>query len=138
MLQVAVATSVAILRHGDPTTAQVALKITEGVLAVTGATAVLLMFSSLVPGLGDLGLMLLALLVGGVMSVAGMHWHNPWLSRVGDEVHRFIDASLDLTPLFGQGTVSWFAIASYASTLAICVVVAIWAVNRKELSYASG
>ncbi len=137
-LQVIIATGVALLRHGDPTASQVALKLLEGSLAVTGVCAVLLMFSSLVPGLGDLGLMLLALITGGVMSAMGMHWQIAWLSRSGAEIHRFIDASLDLEPFIGPGAVSWFAVTSYLSTLSICLVVAIAAVNRRELSYATG
>jgi len=138
VLQVAVATGVAILRHGEPTLALVAVKLAEGALAVTGASAVLLLFSSLVPGLGDLGLLALGLLSSSAMTVIGMHQNLPWLSRGGDELHRFLDASLDLSPLLGQGSLSWFEIASYLSTLAICVIAAIAAVNRKELSYASG
>ena len=137
LLQVLMAAGIASLRGGNPTLEQAALRAAEGVLAVTGASAVLLMFSSLVPGLADLGLVVLALIVGGVLTAAGGHWQIAWLTRTGDEIHRFIDASLDLGSLFGKGTVSWFEITSYLSTLAICLVVAIWAVNRKELSYAS-
>ena len=138
VLQVLVASAVALLRHGDPTASQVALKILEGSLAVTGVSALLLMFSSLVPGLGDLGLLLLSQITVGVLSLAAINWKIGWLDRAATEIHRFLDASLDLAPFFGQGTISWFAVASYLSSLTICVVVAIWAVNRTELSYASG
>ena len=138
VLQVLVAVAASSMRHGDPTFQAAALKILDGVLASTGLCAVLLMFSSLVPGLGDLGLLLLGTFLGGGLSAAGMHYEIPWVARAGTEIQTFLGASLDPGPFFGQGAVSWFAVASYLSTLAICLVVAIHAVNRKELSYASG
>ena len=132
------ATAASLMRHGDPTPALVALKLTEGVLASTGLCAVLLMLSSLVPGLGDLGLLLLATILAGGMAFGGGQLQHPWLARAGSELQGFLGPGFDPAPLFGHGAISWFAIVSYVSTLAICLVVAIHAVNRKELSYASG
>ena len=138
VLQVLVATAVSVMRHGDPTFQLVALKLLDGVLASVGLCAVLTMFSSLVPGLGDLGLLLLGTFLGGGLSAAGMHYQISWIARAGTEVQSFLNVGLDPAPFFGQGAISWFAVVSYFSTLAICLVVAIHAVNRKELSYASG
>ncbi len=138
VLQVVAGAAVSLARHGDVTAALMAAKMLDGALVVFGLSAVLLMFSSLAPGLGDLGLYLLAFLAASVMTNVGAAKRIGWLTRAGEECQRFIDGSLDPAPFFGHGEVSWFAIASYLSTLAICLVVAIWAVNRKELSYAAG
>ena len=138
VLQVLVATLVAVSRGHAPGLSEVALKILDGVLASTGLCAVLLMFSSLVPGLGDLGLLLLGMILGGGLSAAGSHYALPWLARAGSELQACFDLKLDPAPFFGLGTISWFAVFSYLSTIAICLVIAIYAVNRKELSYASG
>ena len=72
------------------------------------------------------------------MSAAGAQYALPWLARAGSEVQGCLDLKLDPAPFFGQGSISWFAVTSYLSTIAICLVIAIHAVNRKELSYASG
>jgi ABC-type transport system involved in multi-copper enzyme maturation permease subunit len=138
VLHVALAFAVAFARHGEPTLALAAQKLCEGVLGASGAAAVLLMFSALVPGLGDLGLLLLGNIAGSVLGVVGGHYQLPWLVRAGTEISDFLRASIDLAPFFGGGTISWFQVASYLSTVAICLVVAIHAVNRKELSYAAG
>jgi ABC-type transport system involved in multi-copper enzyme maturation permease subunit len=138
LLQVLAAAGAVMLRHGDLTANLLALKFLGGMLGVFGLSAVILMFSSLVPGLGDLGLYLLAMIIQAVTSGVGYGKQIGWLTRVGEEMERFLGAALDPSPWLGRGTVSWFAITSYLSTITICLVVAIWAVNRKELSYASG
>jgi len=138
-LQVLAASAAALLRHGDVGVQLVAFKLLEGVFAAAGTCSVLLALSSLVPGLGDLGLMVLGTMLGAILNGAGMQTGRAWLARTGEEVQRFLGATIDPTPLFGgHGPVPWFEIASYLSTVSLCVVVAIWAVNRKELSYASG
>jgi ABC-type Na+ efflux pump permease subunit len=138
VIQVLAATGAALLRHGDVDATVVALKLLEGGFSAVGSCSVLLALSSLAPGLGDLGLVVLGALLGMILNGAGMQTGHPWLARIGEEVQRFIGPTLDPAQLFGQGAVSWFEIASYLSTVSLCVVVAIWAVNRKELSYASG
>jgi hypothetical protein len=138
VVQVLVAAAVVTSRHGHGDPSLIALKLVEGILAVVGSAAILVMFSALANGLGDLALLLLSLLAADSMTRAGSHWRIDWVTRAGEEAQRFLAASIDPAPLFGHGTLSWFAIASYLSTLAICLVVAIWAVNRRELSYAAG
>jgi len=137
-LQVLAATGAALVRHGDVGLQLIAFKLLEGGFAAVGTCSVLLALSALVPGLGDLGLMVLGSILGATLSGAGMQTGRAWLARAGEELQRFLGATIDPSPLFGQGTVSWFEIVSYLSTVSLCVVVAIWAVNRKELSYASG
>ncbi len=138
VLQVLVAAVVSLLRHGDVGAAMMAAKMLEGALAVFGVSAVLVMFSALAPGLGDLGLYVLTFLGAGILSSVGFARQWPWLARAGAEVQRFLDASLDPSPFFSHGAIPWFELVSYLSTLTLCLVVAMWAMNRKELSYAAG
>ncbi len=138
VLQVLAGSAIALLRHGDVTVALMGIKALEGALAVFGLTSVLVMFSSLAPGLGDVGVYLLAYIGGALLSSVGAARHLAWLERCGVEVQRFVDASLDPGPLLAGGAIPWFDVVSYLSTVTLCLVVAIWAVNRKELSYAAG
>ncbi len=138
VLQVLAGAMASALRHGDPTPMLVVVKLLEGALAVAGTSAVLVMFSSLVPGLGDLGLLLVASLAALVSQTAGAAARLAWLARAGQELSGFLGPTVDLGVLLGAGSVSWFGVVSYLSTLAICLAAAIVAVNRKELSYAAG
>jgi hypothetical protein len=137
-IQVLLTAAFVAMRYGEVDPVTMAIKVVEGTLAVTGTAAVLVMFSSFVNGLGDLAVMLLSLLASDAVAAAGRKWELGWLSRAGEEGQRFITATVDPAPLFGRGTISWFELVSYLSTIAICLLVAIWAVNRKELSYATG
>ncbi len=138
VLQVLAAALAALLRHGEPTLMEVAQKLVECALPAVGLVAVLLMLSALVPGLADLGLYVLGMIGGAVIGGIGQAKDVPVLTRAGQEINRFLDPTLDLGVLFGRGTLSWFELASYLSTIAICLVIAVWAVNRRELSYAAG
>ena len=138
LLQVLIACAVATARHGVPSLSMVVALTLEGVLAVFGTSAVLLMLSSLIPGLGDLAILAMGAVISGMLPTIASHYHLGWLARAGEEVQRFLTASVVLAPWFNHAPAPWFELASYFSTLAICVLVAVWAVNRKELSYASG
>ena len=137
LLQVLVAFGVAAARHGVPSASAVTMAALEGTLAVFGSSAVLLLLSSVLPGLGDLGMLLIAGVASTAIPTIASHYQIGWLVRAGEELQRFLTASVDLAPVFHHDAMPWFEITSYFSTLAICLVVAIWAVNRKELSYAS-
>jgi hypothetical protein len=110
----------------------------ERVLASAGLCAVMVLFSSLVGGIGDVGLWLVATVTGAVTGVAGAALKSPWLSRAADELQRTISPKLELAFLAGASRFSWFETLSYLSTVTLCLALAIVIVNRKELSYASG
>ena len=64
------------------------------------------------------------------------HW--TWLDRIASQIGDSLNPSIDLHRLLVATPMPWFPILSYASTVALCVAIAIVVVNRKELSYASG
>lgn len=114
-----------------------ALFLGNGILTAAGTSALLVLLSSLMNGLGDLGLLLLLSISGQVIRMAGMLRSWAWLVRAGDELGRFVQPKLNLSPFFGPAPVSWFEVVSYFSTVALCLALAMVVVNRKELSYAT-
>ena len=124
--------------RGMPVEADVALTIgATQVLAAIGIVSVLTLFSSLIGGFGDLGLYLLATIFGGVMTVAGQVTGAAWARHTGQEIGRFLSPGLNVERLIAASSPSWFEITSFVSTIVICITVAVWLINRRELSYAS-
>ncbi len=107
-------------------------------LAAIGIVSVLTLFSSLIGGFGDLGLYLLASIVAGAIGLGGQISGTAWARHTGEELGRFLSPGLDLARLSQSTSPSWFEITSFVSTVVICLAVAVWVMNRRELSYASG
>ena len=63
---------------------------------------------------------------------------QPLLTRVGTELVGFMFPKPDLALLVSASPLPLFPIASYLSTVALCLALAMVVMNRKELSYASG
>jgi hypothetical protein len=59
------------------------------------------------------------------------------LTWIGQEIGSLLSPRIEIAQIVA-GSPSWFAIATYASNLTLCLVVAILVLNKKELSYASG
>ncbi|HTA76762.1 MAG TPA: hypothetical protein VK791_06370 [bacterium] len=106
------------------------------VLASFGTSASLILFSSLVPGFGDIGLMFL---IGIVPTVAVQFWHG------GSQYWGYIGSEVVQNFLFPAGgwaedgfdSVSLFAWVSYFFVITLCLTLAVWAMNRKEITYAN-
>jgi ABC-type transport system involved in multi-copper enzyme maturation permease subunit len=107
------------------------------VLAAVGIVSVLTLFSALIGGLGDLGLYLLATILGGALTIGGQVGGNAAMRHTGEEIGRFLTPVLNFERLLQSTSPSWFEITSFVSTVALCLAVAVWLINRKELSYAS-
>jgi ABC-type transport system involved in multi-copper enzyme maturation permease subunit len=137
-LQVVLAVAIVMLRGGEVDTVTVVSRLLHGTVVAFGAAAVLTLFSSLVPGFGDLGLYLLATIALSVLGGLAMAQHLDVVGTVVGEVQRMLDASFDPTPLLGHAKVAWYDIVTYASTVTLALAGAIVVMNRKELSYAAG
>jgi ABC-type transport system involved in multi-copper enzyme maturation permease subunit len=138
LLQIAIACGLMAARGAAPPAEEVTLVAVGRLFECLGLAAVLALLSSLVGGLGDLGLYLLAYLGAGVVSMAGQAKGWPWLDRIGVEIAGSLMPTIDLPRLLASSPLAWFPIVSYASTVVLCLALAIVVVNRKELSYASG
>jgi ABC-type transport system involved in multi-copper enzyme maturation permease subunit len=107
------------------------------VLAAVGIVSVLTLFSTLIGGLGDLGLYLLASILGGALTIGGQVGGNAAVRLTGEEIGRFLTPVLNFERMIQSSAPSWFEITSFLSTVALCLALAVWLINRKELSYAS-
>lgn len=115
--------------HGVPGV-EILTTLIEGAASAFGACAVLVLLSSMVPGIADVAL----LIAINLLLVAANQVGLP--QRATQELESFIHPQLEWSAVFGGTPVSWFGLASYASTVVLCLVLAIVNVNRKEVSYA--
>jgi len=136
ILQLGCAWLILIARGFPPEPQTMPLLMAQRVFEVTQITAVMAMFSSLVNGIGDLGLWFVTSLTGGILQLAGQAKQWPWMDRVGKEVSRIVGPEVGLAAL-AQGTDGWTSLAATLSIAALALLAAVLLVNRKELSYAS-
>jgi len=137
ILQLGIAWLILIARGAAPETPEMLLKMAQWVIAVIQITAVMAMLSSLVNGVGDLGLWFVTMVSGGILQLAGQAKQWPWLDRIGAELGRTVNPEPALIAL-ANGTAGWAPLVTSFSIAALALLVAVLLVNRKELSYASG
>ena len=124
--------------HGEaPSARDLAIFAGGQLLGVFGTVSVLLLFSTVLPGVGDFMAILAAGVLGQGLQLGAALFRAPWLGRAGVEIGRFVAPGLDLAPFFRGGPVSWFEVVSYLSSVTLCLALAIVILNRRELSYAT-
>jgi ABC-type transport system involved in multi-copper enzyme maturation permease subunit len=99
--------------------------------SAAGLAAVLVLFSVLVPGVADVGVWVGLSLIGSLLQRA-------LPLRAATEWHDFLQPTLSWSATFGATPISWFGLTSYLSTVTLCLCLGALALNRKEISYASG
>jgi len=138
LLQLGIACALLAGRGAVPTAQEIVMFGGGRLLESFGGAAVLALFSSLIGGFGDLGIYLLVNLGAGIVQMAGQVKQWLWLSRAGAEINAALTPTIDLMRLVTATPMPWFPIVSYASTVVLCLALAIVVINRKEFSYASG
>ena len=138
LLQLGMACGLLAGRGAVPTAQEIVMFGGGRLLESFGGAAVLALFSSLIGGFGDLGIYLLVNLGAGIVQMAGQVKQWLWLSRAGAEINAALTPTVDLMRLVTATPMPWFPIVSYASTVVLCLALAIVVINRKEFSYASG
>ncbi|MEK7477410.1 MAG: ABC transporter permease subunit [Candidatus Coatesbacteria bacterium] len=111
-------------------------QVLEAVFRAFGASAVVVMFSALVPGAKEMSVMMFTWLGGTLLGLLGQWKQWTAVTLGGGEVTSFMLPALDLGPLFGGGGFTWSGPVGYLSTVTLALAVAVWWLNRKELSYA--
>ena len=97
--------------------------------------AVLICFSAMTAGYGDLRIWVLLLVFGELVEMAGNMRHWAWLARVGKEIGGL------MVPVMGQGALRdllrfpWTPVIAWLSTVVLALAVAIAVLNRRELSH---
>lgn len=107
----------------------------EALCSAAGHAAVLIMLSALVGGLGDLGLYVAAFFVNQMLTGLAALQRWSWLDRVTSEIQGFIGPQLPWAWLGRDLPVPWFAMVSWASSVALALAIGITVLNRRELSY---
>jgi ABC-type transport system involved in multi-copper enzyme maturation permease subunit len=125
-------------RHTHPDGLDLARMVLDAACSATGSAAIMVMLSTLVGGLGDVGLFAAAAIVTQVFAglAALEHWNV--LARACSEAQRVLVPGLTWEWLAHGTPPSWFAITSWASTVTLALAVGIARLNRRELSYAAG
>jgi ABC-type transport system involved in multi-copper enzyme maturation permease subunit len=121
-----------------PRGADLAALAIECVLLAFTASAVMVMLSSLVNGLGDVGVWAIGSILSAFAGAIAQAKNWTVLARAAQEVQLVLVPKLHVGWIFGAGDVQVFALVSVLSTLTASLAVAVWVVNRKELSYAAG
>jgi ABC-type transport system involved in multi-copper enzyme maturation permease subunit len=96
-----------------------------------GIASVLIFLSTLVSGMGDLGIWI-------ILNIGSSFAHKFLSLRGAEEVKALVHPHLAWSSSFGAAPIAWLPILSYLSTVTLWLCVAALAINRKELSYASG
>lgn len=126
-----------VLRGSPPDAADVLRMLAEGVLTAAGQSAVVIMFSTLVGGLGDIGLLFAGQIAIQMLTLAAQFKQWGSAVRLLGELRGVLSPELSLLWI-AQGTPPpWFAIASYASTVTLVLAIGITRLNRREISYAA-
>jgi ABC-type Na+ efflux pump permease subunit len=108
----------------------------DNVALAIGLAAVIALFSTLAPGLGDLGLMAIGFFMSFVLQGLGTVKQWPAALRASAEIQQILSPELNVAGL-GQTPFPWLSVVAYLSTVTLCLALAIVVLNRKELSYAS-
>jgi ABC-type transport system involved in multi-copper enzyme maturation permease subunit len=137
LVRLLLATTFLAMRGAAPEPLALAAAVAEDAVLASVAAAVMVMFSALAGGLGDVAIFALATL--GLQISRGLTQLKGWTTadRVVVELQHTLQPALSLAFLAGQGAPAWSGLAAAASTVTLALAIAIVAVNRKELSYAA-
>jgi hypothetical protein len=131
--------TLALLARGThPDALDLARMLLENACAAAGSAAIMVMLSTLVGGLGDVGLFAAALVFAQLLIGLGTLEHWDVLVRACTEVQGILSPQLPWEWMTHHTPPSWFAITSWASTVTLALAVGIARLNRRELSYAAG
>ncbi len=131
-----IATMLMFLRGTPPEAAALVQLVLDTVTTTAGSAAIMIMLSSLGGGLADVGLWFGTLVTVQMLTVLGQFKQWPWLMRICAEVQHVLSPELSFAWVFQHMAPSWFAIATWFSTVTLALALANLRMNRRELSYA--
>ena len=110
----------------------------EATTDIAAFTAVTVMMSAFVAGIGDLALYGASLFMTSMIGGAAEFYRLPWVTRASRELMQVLLPKVTWEWLGVGAPPSLLPLVSCAFTIALSLAVAITVVNRKELSYAHG
>src|SRR5262249_29907269 len=108
-LQLVLATLAMLARGTHPDALDLVRMVLEAGCNAAGSTAVILMLSTLVGGLGDVGLFIATLFVSQMFSALAAFKHWDWLARACEELQGVLMPTLPWGWLVSHTPPSWFA-----------------------------
>jgi len=135
MMLIGLTGEVAILmaRHVEVSPIAIALALADRFFVVTGTVSMMVCFSTFASSLGDLliwgSIQTVALSLGAV-PMGSFHDASRLLQRIAAPM-------LDLDRVLVSSRLPWSEVSGYAGTITLAAAIAIFVMNRKELSYAS-
>lgn len=110
----------------------------EAVLLTMALSAVIICLSSILTGYGDLRAILLLWLLQIVCEMfRNSEQHAELFSVLGSQISGVLIPSLDINLVLHGEPYGWLLIVPYVAVLVASLVIAIFVMNRKELSYAA-
>lgn len=125
------------LSNGGCTFPAALLILGEHLLLAFGLGAVITGLSSLVSGFGDLGLLLLGYIMAQIIGFVGKLKGIALLDRLGDELATTLVPQVDLDQVMAGGTLHVYPFVTWLTAVTLSLLVAHWALRRKEFSYAA-
>lgn len=125
------------LRGTPPAASELVRMVLEASAAAAGSAAIMVMFSALAGGLGDVGLYVGSIVVLQMVAILGQFKHWPWLERACTELQGTLSPQLSFVWLTQHLPPSWFALTAWASSITLALAIGIARLNRRELSYAA-
>jgi ABC-type transport system involved in multi-copper enzyme maturation permease subunit len=138
LLMFALGTLVLMLRGQPPAAGELVKMTLESASTAAGNSAIMIMLSTLAGGLGDVGLYFASLDLLQMLAGVALFERWAWLQRATSELQGVLGPQLTFAWLLQHTPVSWFALASWASSITLALAVGIARLNRRELSYAAG
>lgn len=130
-------TAVVIVRDGDISLAAFVLAFADRAFVTIGIVSVMVCFSAFTSSLGDLVVWSSIQILAAAAKSGGQMASLPWMEDLAAVLHRIASPMLDLNRVLASARVPWAELTGYAATLTLAAAIAILAMNRKELSYAS-
>lgn len=125
------------ISSGGMTIGEALLGLIDIAFAAYGFAAVITGFSALLPGFGDLAILLMGTLTASTVSFLGSALKQPELRRVGTEFSMTLFPTVESGRLFLDGTFHFYPLVCWVSTLFLGLLLAVYAMNHREFSYGS-
>lgn len=129
--------AVVVARHGELSTAGVAFAALDRLLLLIGVVSVVACFSAASVSVADLLIWASVNVLAISLGTAGTHAQMKWLVTVAEALTAIGVPHLDLDRVIAAASIPWAALTGYIGVVVLAFAIAIVALNRKELSYAS-
>lgn len=124
-------------RGGEVSSTTLIIALIDRLSIVIGVVTMMTCFSALVSSLGDLVIWMSAHILAMSLAASGDAASIPILSKAGGALRRVANPEIDAFLLLSSMRVPWSHLAFYAGIVLLALGIAAFALNRKELTYAS-